>query len=132
MENAIKNINDLSSVLTRVQRKENKNDKLAFLIATQLEVIKSINSIGLMGYTVDSVLDLLRDNYCSLASEEDKSFYQMQAANAIQSIFVFGKVRISILRQEAANTVNYLAEQGFSLIQNSLERIAQYATNCRH
>lgn len=67
MENAIKNINDLSSVLTRVQSKENKNDKLAFLIATQLEVIKSINSIGLMGYTVDSVLDLLRDNYYSLA-----------------------------------------------------------------
>ena len=75
MENAIKNINDLSSVLTRVQSKENKNDKLAFLIATQLEVIKSINSIGLMGYTVDSVLDLLRDNYYSLASEEDKSFF---------------------------------------------------------
>ena len=74
MGNAIKNINDLSSVLTRVQSKENKNDKLAFLIATQLEVIKSINSIGLMGYTVDSVLDLLRDNYYSLASEEDKSF----------------------------------------------------------
>lgn len=49
MGNAIKNINDLSSVLTRVQSKENKNDKLAFLIATQLEVIKSINSIGLMG-----------------------------------------------------------------------------------
>lgn len=68
MENAIKNINDLSSVLTRVQSKENKNDKLAFLIATQLEVIKSVNSIGLMGYTVDSVLDLLRDNYYSLAS----------------------------------------------------------------
>ncbi len=128
MGNAIKNINDLSSVLTRVQSKENKNDKLAFLIATQLEVIKSINSIGLMGYTVDSVLDLLRDNYYSLASEEDKSFYQTQAANAIQSIFVFGKVRISILRQEAANTVNQLAEQGFSLIQNSLGRIAQYAT----
>lgn len=75
MENAIKNINDLSSVLTRVQSKENKNDKLAFLIATQLEVIKSINSIGLMGYTVDSVLDLLRDNYYSLASEEDKNFF---------------------------------------------------------
>lgn len=76
MENAIKNINDLSSVLTRVQSKENKNDKLAFLIATQLEVIKSINSIGLMGYTVDSVLDLLRDNYYSLASEEDKNFFK--------------------------------------------------------
>ncbi len=76
MENAIKNINDLSSVLTRVQSKENKNDKLAFLIATQLEVIKSINSIGLMGYTVDSVLDLLRDNYYSLASEEDKIFFK--------------------------------------------------------
>lgn len=75
MENAIKNINDLSSVLTRVQSKENKNDKLAFLIATQLEVIKSINSIGLMGYTVDSVLDLLRDNYYSLASEENKIFF---------------------------------------------------------
>ncbi|MDD7715043.1 MAG: hypothetical protein SO132_06520 [Candidatus Enteromonas sp.] len=127
MENAIENINDLSLVLTRVRNKENENDKLAFLIATQLEVIKSINSIGLMTYTVDSVLDLLRDNYYSLASEEDKSFYQMQAANAIQSIFVFGKVRISILRQETANAVNQLAEQGFSLIQNSLRRITQLA-----
>ena len=77
MENGIENINDLSLVLTRVRNKENENDKLAFLIATQLEVIKSINSIGLMTYTVDSVLDLLRDNYYSLASEEDKSFYQI-------------------------------------------------------
>ena len=126
--NTIQTVDDLSSMLTRIQSKENASDKLAFLIATQLEVVKSINSIRLMTYTVDSILDLLRENYYSTASEEDKSFYQMQAANAVQSIFVFGKVRILILKQESADAVNQLVEQGFSLIQNSLRKIAQFVT----
>ena len=127
MGKTIQTVNDLSSMLTRIQSKENASDKLAFLIATQLEVVKSINSIKLMTYTVDSILDLLRENYYGTASEEDKTFYQTQAANAIQSIFVFGKVRILILKQESADAVNQLVEQGFSLIQNVLRKIAQFA-----
>ena len=128
MGNTIQSINDLSSILTRIQSEENANNRLAFLLAAQSNVIRSIGSLELATYTIDSIIDLLRDNHYNAASEEDKSFFQMQAANAIQSIFVFGKARLSILKQESAKAFDQLVEQGFSLIQNGLRKIVQLAT----
>lgn len=116
----INSINDFSSFLENVSSTNSANDLIIRQTKMQLAVISSVNSLQLASYSINNILELLKGGLCIAQNEQEKHFYQVEAANMVQTIFLFANARISILQNKNTESTFKLLDEGTTFLQKSV------------
>ncbi|MCQ2976357.1 MAG: hypothetical protein MJ211_16265 [Bacteroidales bacterium] len=119
--NNINSISELSNVLAAIPH--NNDNKLEFLVQTELQVISSLGSAELGSYAMNNILDLLKENLDYSVDEKEKRFYQIQAISMIQALFLFSKVKIMVLEEEDQKAGNELFDKAISLVEKGIKSV---------
>jgi len=106
----IKDISGLVNTLKEMAA-SHEDASLSFAVKEQLEVVANIHSPELASYSIDNIIEFLRQNL-DVCSPEKISANQNQAALMIQSIFFFNQARIKAMQEESTEVAMDILEHG--------------------